>query len=60
VTFVCEAIDARLPAADYAGLERQLRELYIAFDRRYTGSSLRGLLNTATVRSGGYLTRRAA
>jgi len=60
VTFVCEQIDAKLPAELYADLESRLRELYTAFDRRYAGSSLRGLLNSANRRPGAYLARRAA
>ncbi|MBE0599667.1 MAG: hypothetical protein IH614_20695, partial [Desulfuromonadales bacterium] len=50
VNFLCESIDARLTAAEKValqGLESELRGLYAAFDRRYAGSSLRGLLNRA-------------
>jgi len=60
ITFNCEVIDSRLPAAEYAALEGRLRELYTAFDQRYHGSSLRGLLNGAAQRSGAYLARRPA
>lgn len=47
VTFFCEPIEARLLPAQrrqLAVLEQRLREVYLAFDRRYLGSSLRGLL----------------
>lgn len=47
VTFNCEAVEAALDAAsraDFYAMERQLRRLYTAFDQRYAGSSLRGLL----------------
>jgi hypothetical protein len=47
VTFICEPVEAGLTAADrkaFWSLERRLRALYEAFDRRYAGSSLRGLL----------------
>jgi len=47
VTFICEAIEDRLSAAEqerFYALERQLRQAYLAFDRRYRSSSLRGLL----------------
>ncbi len=46
VTFICERIeDALLPAQrdDFYRLERLLRRCYEAFDRRYAGSSLRGI-----------------
>lgn len=46
VTFLCEAVEARLGAAGrerFYALERDLRTLYEAFDRRYAGSSLRGI-----------------
>lgn len=47
VNFLCEQVEARLSEKERAALqllERQLRELYLEFDRRYAGSSLRGLL----------------
>jgi hypothetical protein len=47
VTFLCEAVEAGLSPekkAQFYVLERQLRVLYEEFDRRYSGSSLRGLL----------------
>lgn len=49
VTFICEAIESRLSVAqqeEFYGLERQLREAYLAFDARYRGASLRGLLQS--------------
>lgn len=50
LTFLCERVEERLSPAEceeFYAFERQLREVYLAFDRRYTGSSLRGLLNRA-------------
>ncbi|WP_432823574.1 hypothetical protein [Trichloromonas sp.] len=47
VTFNCEAVEDALDEASRAAFylqERRLRQLYEAFDRRYAGSSLRGLL----------------
>ncbi len=47
IIFFCEKVEERLSLADRATfrrLEGQLREIYLAFDRRYAGSSLRGLL----------------
>ncbi|MDY0191307.1 MAG: hypothetical protein RBR22_11285 [Desulfuromonas sp.] len=47
VTFICERIEARLSAEqcqEFYALEKQLRAQYQAFDQRYIGSSLRGLL----------------
>lgn len=47
VTFNCEVVEARMPDAArqrFYTLEPALRALYESFDRRYTGSSLRGLL----------------
>lgn len=49
VTFICATIEQRLPAAQqeqFYALERQLRQAYLAFDSRYRGSSLRGLLQS--------------
>jgi len=46
VTFLCEAVEERLDVADreaFYAAERRLRGLYAAFDRRYAGSSLRGI-----------------
>ncbi|HKK01941.1 MAG TPA: hypothetical protein VJ955_07195 [Desulfuromonadales bacterium] len=46
ITFFCETVDGELPAAArqrFGDGERRLRELYESFDRRYAGSSLRGL-----------------
>jgi len=46
VTFLCESIEDRLSEAEvkqFYQLEKQLRELYQDFDRRYAGSSLRGI-----------------
>lgn len=47
VTFICDTIEESLSAEDlikFYSLEQQLREHYIAFDQRYIGSSLQGLL----------------
>ncbi len=47
VTFNCDLVEDALDEASRAAfyrLERQLRRHYQAFDRRYAGSSLRGLL----------------
>lgn len=49
VTFICEAIEDRLASdqqARFYALERQLRQACLAFDRRYRGSSLHGLLQS--------------
>jgi hypothetical protein len=51
VTFICEAIEDRLDAdqqGQFYTLERQLHQAYLAFDDRYQGSSLRGLLQDGT------------
>ena len=47
IIFFCEGVEERLSLAKrstFRRLEQQLREIYLAFDRRYAGSSLRGLL----------------
>jgi hypothetical protein len=47
VTFLCDAVEAGLSPekkVQIYALERKLRILYEEFDRRYSGSSLRGLL----------------
>lgn len=47
VTFICDTIEECLSSEDqqqFYTLERQLREHYTAFDQRYIGSSLQGLL----------------
>jgi len=47
VTFNCEAVERKMPDAArerFYTLEPALRALYESFDRRYAGSSLRGLL----------------
>jgi hypothetical protein len=46
--FICDKIEARCPEQDVGKmslLEAELRTIYEAFDNRYTGSSLRGLMN---------------
>lgn len=48
ITFVCSAVEDRLNDGErqrFYVVERELRALYEGFDRRYAGSSLRGLLN---------------
>lgn len=52
--FICELIEERFSEdqrQSMLSLELELREVYMAFDRRYSGSSLRGLLNRTTERS---------
>jgi len=47
VTFVCSAVEEQMDAeqqARFYARERELRRLYLEFDQRYAGSSLRGLL----------------
>lgn len=47
VTFICDTIEECLSTEDleeFYALERQLRDHYTAFDQRYIGSSLQGLL----------------
>lgn len=47
VTFICDPVEANLTAAEvetFYALEKELRSIYLHFDRRYAGSSLRGLL----------------
>ncbi|BCR06489.1 hypothetical protein DESUT3_35580 [Desulfuromonas versatilis] len=47
VTFICEQVEERLAPAErdtFYRLEKRLRALYLAFDKRYAGSSLRGFL----------------
>ncbi len=47
VTFNCDAVEDALDEAghaDFYRLEAQLRQAYEAFDRRYAGATLRGLL----------------
>lgn len=47
VTFICDTIEECLSPEDqqqFYSFERQLREHYTAFDQRYIGSSLQGLL----------------
>ncbi len=48
LTFICELIEDRLSAEQRQALltlELELRGIYEEFDRRYAGSSLRGLMN---------------
>jgi len=47
VTFNCDQVEGRLPVdrvAQFYALERELRILYEAFEGRYAGASLRGLV----------------
>lgn len=47
ITFNCELVEDALDGASrrsFYQMERQLRQLYLDFDQRYAGSSLRGLL----------------
>lgn len=62
LTFICERIDHLITPAqeqEMRDLEREIRQIYTRFDRRYLGSSLRGLMHK---RSGagprGLLSRR--
>ncbi|ORJ55031.1 hypothetical protein [Geothermobacter hydrogeniphilus] len=46
VTFLCEVVEERLDEAqreEFYRLEKELRALYLECDRRYAGSSLRGI-----------------
>jgi len=55
VTFICDKIEERMSDAlcqQFYALEQQLREQYLAFDQRYIGSSLRGLLIRSQSMSG--------
>jgi hypothetical protein len=48
VTFICGAVEEGLDAVErerFWTIESGLRQIYASFDRRYAGSSLRGLLN---------------
>jgi hypothetical protein len=50
VTFICDAVEDRLAEGGrerFYCLEGELRQVFASFDRRYAGSSLRGLLNRA-------------
>ncbi|MCD6525424.1 MAG: hypothetical protein J7K75_00300 [Desulfuromonas sp.] len=47
VTFICDAVENALSPEErnrFYALDQQLRSLYLAFDQRYIGSSLQGLL----------------
>lgn len=47
VTFICTAVEERMDAVQrtrFYACEAELRRIYLAFDQRYAGSSLRGLL----------------
>ena len=55
VTFICDIIEDTLTTQDqerFYLLERQLREQYTAFDQRYIGSSLQGILIRSQSMSG--------
>jgi hypothetical protein len=46
VIFLCDTVDSALSAGQrqlFSALERRLRTLYLEFDQRYAGSSLRGI-----------------
>lgn len=62
VTFICDSIEDSLDQQDqqtFYLLEQQLREHYTAFDQRYMGSSLQGLLIRSQSMSGSqYLAHR--
>ena len=54
LTFICDKIDDRYTDDQQHAmltLELELREIYEAFDTRYSGSTLRGLLNRKSVES---------
>ena len=54
LTFICDKIDDRYTDDQHQAmltLELELREIYEAFDSRYIGSNLRGLLNGKSVGS---------
>jgi len=61
VTFVCEAIEARLDqrqVGEFYRLEKVLRRLYLEFSKRFSGGSPYGLLNIAERLGGEPLLRR--
>lgn len=61
VTFICERIEQQLSRQQleqFYAMERQLRELYLAFDHRYAGSSLRGLLIRSRSMAGSHFLAR--
>ncbi|PLX92842.1 MAG: hypothetical protein C0620_08855 [Desulfuromonas sp.] len=62
ITFLCDSIEEALSVEEqnrFYQLEQQLRSLYIAFDRRYIGSSLQGLLIRSQSMAGSlFLARR--
>jgi hypothetical protein len=52
VIFICEKIEERCSEKSLAlicGLESQIRTIYEAFDSRFAGSSLRGVMNRASI-----------
>jgi len=55
VTFICDKIENRMSASqreEFYDLEHQLRAQYLAFDQRFIGSSMRGLLIRSTRMAG--------
>ena len=62
ITFLCEDVEHALSVEEqnrFYRLEQQLRSLYVAFDQRYLGSSLQGLLIRSQSMAGSlFLARR--
>ncbi len=62
ITFICEDVEQALSVEEqnrFYRLEQQLRSLYVAFDERYLGSSLQGLLIRSRSMAGSlFLARR--
>ena len=62
ITFLCEDVEQALSLEEknrFYHLEHDLRSLYLAFDRRYLGSSLQGLLIRSQSMAGSlFLARR--
>jgi len=61
VTFICDEVESRLnpdQVAEFYRLEKELRQLYLEFSKRYSGGSLHGLLNIVEQLGGEPLLRR--
>jgi len=63
VSFICEQLEERLEAEQvqrFYALEQELRQAYLAFDQRFRGGSLHGLLNIAERLEVPFLQRRGS
>jgi len=61
ITFICDDVEEALSAEEqsrFYRLEQQLRSLYTAFDQRYLGSSLQGLLIRSQSMAGSHFLAR--